>query len=168
MSGTWMKSAAVTALAVGMCAFSGGPTAAAAPPGFPDLDAFTDAPAHLTYSRPDKSANGFSFFRTPDGLSCMVGSLIRCSGSLPGVPVAEYGDCAAVYQTYEAASRSEPFRLERAGECQRATDELLDVGQKLTFDTGYSTTCVVGRDQLTACISNDHGFVLKPSGTWVF
>jgi hypothetical protein len=99
----------------------------------------------------------------------MIGSVTRCSGHLPGLPVDRYGDCAVILQTYEESTRSEPFRFEESTVgCPPATDALLDVGQKLTFATNYTTTCVVGQGRLTACIQNDHGFVLQPSGSWVF
>jgi hypothetical protein len=89
-----------------------------------------------------KSANGYAFFTTPDGLSCMIGSVTRCSGHLPGLPVDRYGDCAVILQTYEESTRSEPFRFEESTVgCPPATDALLDVGQKLTFATNYTTTC---------------------------
>ena len=145
------------------------PPAHAQPAGFPDLSAFTEAPASLDFSRPDRSANGYAFFRTPDGLSCMVGSLVRCSGPLPGLARAEYGDCTFVLQPYEDSQRSEPFRFEKSTDgCSPPTDELLAVGQKATFVSNDTTICAVGTGQLTACIRNDHGFVLQPSGSWVF
>jgi hypothetical protein len=145
------------------------PRAQAQPPGFPDLNAFTEAPASLDFSRPGRLANGYAFFRTPDGLSCMIGSLVRCSGPLPGLAGAEFSDCAFVLQSYEDAQRSEPFRFEKSTDgCSPPTDELLAVGQKATFVSNDTTICAVGAGQLTACIRNDHGFVLQPSGSWVF
>jgi hypothetical protein len=145
------------------------PPAHAQPAGFPDLNAFTEAPASLDFSRPDLSANGYAFFRTPDGLSCMVGSIVRCGGPLPGLTRVEYGDCAFVLQSYEDAQRSEPFRFEKSTDgCSPPTDELLAVGQKATFVSNDTTICAVGAGQLTACIRNGHGFVLQPSGSWVF
>ncbi len=158
--------AMVAALAVGPAV----PSAEAQPPGFPDLNAFTEAPANLDFSRPDRWANGYAFFRTPDGLSCMIGGVRRCSGPVPGLPV-EYGECAVVLQTHEESSRSTPFRFEKSVEgCPPPADELLNVGQKLTLTANNTTTCVVGEDRLTACIDGNgkHGFVLQPSGSWVF
>lgn len=155
-------------MAASLCAVAGPPVAAAEPAGFPDLAAFTEVPSGPQFSRADKWANGYAFFRTPDGLNCMAGSLVRCSGALPGLPAGDYGDCAAVVQTHAAAVGGEPFRLERASDCTPEPDTLLDVGQKLTATTNYTTTCVVGRDRLTACIKDGHGFVLQPSGSWVF
>jgi hypothetical protein len=152
----------------GLYALPGGPAARGQPPGFPDLNAFTEAPSGLNFSRPERWANGFAFFRTPDGIRCMVGSITRCSGELPGLP-AHYGPCAAVLQTYEEATRSEPFRFENSDDqCAPSPDQLLDLGQKLTLTTNFVTTCVVGAGRVTACIQNDHGFVLQPSGSWTF
>ena len=159
----------VATVAAGVALVSTAPAAQAQPPNFPDLNAFSEAPADLHFSRPARWASGYAFFRTPDGLNCMIGSVTRCSGALPGLPSGEYGACAVVLQTYEEATRSLPFRFETSSEdCGPSTDDPLGVGQKLTFTTNYTTTCVVGEANLTACIQNDHGFVLQPSGSWVF
>jgi hypothetical protein len=159
---------AVLIVIAGGFAFPGGPVAHGQPAGFPDLNAFTEAPSGLNFSRPERWANGYAFFRTPDGISCMVGSTTRCSGALPGLP-AQYGSCAAVLQTYEEATRSEPFKFENSSDgCAQSSDQVLDVGQKLTLTTNFVTTCVVGAGRVTACIQNDHGFVLQPSGSWTF
>ena len=168
MFGVLHKALAVAYVAAGLVASPGAPEARAEPPGFPDLAAFTEAPSTVDYSRPDKWANGYSFFRTPDGLNCMAGSLVRCSGPLPGMPAAEFGNCADVLQTHEGAINGEPFVFAKASTCRLGPDELLDVGQKLTLTANDTTTCVVGPDRLTACIRADHGFVLRPSGSWVF
>jgi hypothetical protein len=155
---------AATALAV----VAGPPPADAAPPGFPDLNAFVEASGSTDFSRPDKWANRYAFFRTPDGISCMIGSLKQCHGPIPGLPASDPATCPMVIQTYDA--RSEPFRITQSDKpCAAPTDNLLDIGQKLTF-AAYDTTCVVGENRLTACIDsgNDHGFVLQPSGSWTF
>lgn len=168
MFGALLKSLTILALAAGLCAAPGTPAAHAEPAGFPDLTGFAEAPPNLHFSRPERWANGYAFFRTPDGLNCMAGSLVRCSGSLPGLSPTEYGTCAAVLQTNDAAHRGEPFEFKRESDCESAPDQLLDVGQKVTFTAASTTTCVVGRDRLTACIKDGHGFVLQPSGSWVF
>ena len=160
---------AVLTTIAGLAVLPSTASAHAQPPGFPDLDAFTEAPANLHFSRPVRWASGYAFFRTPDGISCMVGSLTRCSGPLPGLPAETNGACPLVLRTYEQATRSAPFRFETTTDgCKPTTDDLLDVGQKLTFTASDTTTCVVGVDRLTACIQNDHGFVLQPAGSWVF
>jgi hypothetical protein len=55
------------------------------------------------------------------------------------------------------------------GPCVPSVDPVLGAGQKVT-NTALGITCVVGEDSLTACIDTrtDHGFVLQPSGSWVF
>jgi hypothetical protein len=101
----------------------------------------------------------------------MIGSLKQCHGPLPGLPADDYGSCPLVLQTFEEASRSESFRFKRSdGPCSPPTDTLLEVGQKLTLTGNDTTTCVVGADDLVACIdgNNRHGFVLQRSGSWVF
>jgi hypothetical protein len=164
-----IRTLATLAVVAGLAVIPVNATANAQPPGFPDLNAFTDAPANLHFSRPVRWASGHAFFRTPDGLSCMMGSLTQCSGALPGLPAGVNAECAEVLQTSEQVAQSEPFRFETSTDgCQPSTDDLLDVGQKLTFTTNYTTTCVVGEGRLTACIQNDHGFVLQPSGSRVF
>jgi hypothetical protein len=164
-----LRSFAVLMAAAGLTVVPAAQPAKAQPPGFPDLDAFTEAPADLDFSRSAKSADGYAFFRTPDGLDCMVGSLTRCSGNLPGLPAGEFGACAVVLQTYQEATRGEPFRFQASEQgCRPSADQLLAVGQKATFTTHGVTTCVVGAERLTACTNGDHGFVLQPSGSWVF
>jgi hypothetical protein len=146
------------------------PIASATPAGFPNLDAYVEAPPSIDFSRPDRWANGYAFFRTPDGLNCMAGPLSRCSGALPGVGP-EFATCGEVSRTDGQGGRSQPFALRalQAAECEvGGTDPVLEVGQKLTLAGNHTTTCVVGADRLTACIENDHGFVLQPSGSWVF
>ena len=167
MSGPLPKVVVVAFAVTGLVAIPGAPEVRADRPGFPDLASFAEAPSSVDYSRPDKWANGFSFFRTPDGLNCMAGSLVRCSGPLPGLPPAEYGDCAAVHQTYEDAEDGRPFTFS-GSECREEPNQLLDVGQKLTLYGNFTTTCVVGPDRLTACIRSGHGFVLKPDRSWAF
>lgn len=171
MGGTRVLLRILTVLAVigGLYTLPIGQAAKSQPAGFPDLNAFTEAPADTDFSRPDKWANGYAFFRTPDGISCIIGSLKQCHGPLPGIPTDDDRTCPMVIQTYEESTRSAPFRFAHSNEpCAPPTDNLLDVGQKLTLNLG--TTCVVGANRLTACIdsSNDHGFVLQPSGSWTF
>ncbi|MFG1934461.1 hypothetical protein ACGFK1_28040 [Mycobacterium sp. NPDC048908] len=144
--------------------------AGAAPPGFPDLNGFTEVGTPASYTRPDPGSNGYAYFSTPEGISCSIGSTKWCGGNLPGVPAGTGAGCPSVLQTNEMASRSEPFKFTTSDRpCDAPTDPVLNPGQKLTFEA-YGTTCVVGGGGLTACIDSwhDHGFVLQPSGSWVF
>jgi hypothetical protein len=147
------------------------PTAAtAAPPGFPDLNNFTEVPDPGSYTRPDRGSSNYAYFTTPDGISCAIGSTKWCGGNLPGIPAATGAGCPSVTQTNEMASRSEPFKFTTSERpCAAPSDPVLSPGQKLTFEA-YGTTCVVGDGNLTACIDtwHDHGFVLAPSGSWTF
>lgn len=164
-----LRSFTVLIAAAGLAAIGSIPSALGSPPGFPNLDAFTEVPAGVDFSHPEKSANGYAFFSTPDGLHCMVGSLTRCSGNLPGLPAGEFGACTVVLQTYGQATRNEPFRFQTSADgCNPTVDQLLAVGQKVTFAANHTTTCVVGAESLTACTNGEHGFVLQPSGSWVF
>lgn len=142
------------------------PQACAQPQQFPDLSAFAEAPTPSQFSRPDKWANGYMFFRTPDGVNCMIGATKTCYGNLPGLAPAQTSACSSVMQD----DPSTPFRFNRSDQqCVPATDAVLNPGYKLTFEA-RGTTCVVGQDRLTACIDtwHNHGFVLQPSGSWTF
>ena len=154
-------------LVVGLlCATTLTPSAAAQPQQFPDLSAFADVSSPSQYSRPDKWANGYLFFRTPDGVNCMIGAIRTCYGNLPGLGPAQLSACSSVIQDDPSA----PFRFKQSDQpCAQATDALLNPGHKLTFEA-RGTTCVVGQDRLTACIDSwhNHGFVLQPSGSWTF
>jgi hypothetical protein len=57
----------------------------------------------------------------------------------------------------------------QAGQCVPSDDRVLEPEQKLTNAT-FGITCAVGKGSLTACIDtwHDHGFVLKPAGSWFF
>ncbi|BBZ12529.1 hypothetical protein MBRA_27240 [Mycobacterium branderi] len=63
---------------------------------------------------------------------------------------------------------SSDFVFDRhGGACPPFNAAALNAGQKI--ETG-DVTCAVGANQLLACIdpSRDKGFVLQPSGSWVF
>lgn len=179
-----MKSAQfVACIAVAMVASS--PSAAAAPPGFPDLNAFTpvDPQGYLGASRyldnDDKDVG--VWFSTSDGVVCswayfpktmespMGWPGITCMGNIPGIPdsVPDNGGpgCARVWPQ----PVSSDFVFDRhGGACPPfAGAAVLNAGQRI--ETG-DATCVVGANQLVACVdpSRDKGFVLQPSGSWVF
>jgi hypothetical protein len=144
------------------------PLASAQPIGFPDLTRFTDADAgHYTrpFSYAERWSSGYLFFTTPDGINCAIGGSSWCTGDFPGRPD-DPGACDSVQRDGDAATRSFAFGS-NYGHCIPTTDALLASGQKLT-NAAFGTTCVVGEGRLTACIQNDHGFVLQPSGSWVF
>jgi hypothetical protein len=144
-------------------------TAAAAPPGFPDVNAFTPVePKAYTISKPDSTFIGFV---TTRGVSCTWGyssdpnahGPVECSGNILGIPdsAPDGGNSGCA-----AASSNAPI-TRRGGACAPFSSSLatLNGGQKLT---AVNVTCVVGADGLTACIDGDHGLVLQPSGSWTF
>ncbi len=145
-------------------------TASAAPAGFPNVAGFTQvdpAPFARPLTREQRWEVGYLFFRTPDGMNCAIGPTSWCSGAIPGLPALEQSACPSVHQ---GASPAEPFAFGQSDQaCFRTNDALLNIGQKLT-DDAHEVTCVVGIDNLTACINTatNHGFVLQPSGSWTF
>jgi hypothetical protein len=146
------------------------PTAAAQPAGFPDLNQFTavDAGPYVRpFSYAERWANGYLFFRTADGISCAIGGSSWCTGDLPGRPDQPAG-CGNVQSDGGDATR--PFVFgSKEGPCVPSTDPVLGAGQKVT-NAAFGITCAAGSDGLTACIDTrqEHGFVLQPSGSWVF
>ncbi len=145
------------------------PIASAAPPGFPDVNAFSPVdPKAYTISKPDSTFIGFV---TTRGVSCTWGyssdpnahGPVECSGNILGIP-----DSAPDGGTTGcAAARSNAVITKHGGACPPFSSSLttLNGGQKLT---AVNVTCVVGADGLTACIDGDHGIVLQSSGSWTF
>jgi hypothetical protein len=144
------------------------PAATAQPAGFPDLNRFTETdPGHYLrpFSYAERWANGYLFFTSPDGVSCAIGGSSWCTGDFPGRPD-NPGACYSVQRDGDAATQ--PFAFgSNDGPCVPTADKVLGAGQKVT-NTAVGATCVVGEGRLTACTQNDHGFVLQPSGSWVF
>jgi hypothetical protein len=157
--------------------------AAATPPGFPDVNAFApvDPRPHIYDALSGDPHNLQDIrvrFATPYGVACLwsyatsetVYSNMECIGNIPGIPdsVPDNGGlgCARVGQLN---GWSNEIAFDRHwGSCPPFPPiASLDVGQKI--DAG-NTTCVVGDNSLIACIdpAHDRGFVLQPSGSWVF
>jgi hypothetical protein len=157
---------------------AGLPMAAAAPPGFPDVNAFSPVdPNSHTVGNPRSTIIGF---RTPGGVVCTWGfstdpndhDAVECGGNVPGIPDSApdggSSGCAQVKVADYPAQRSGPYVIyKHGGPCPSSFSNLilpLNAGQKLT---ATNITCVVGAGDLTACIdsSDGHGFVLQPSGS---
>jgi hypothetical protein len=151
--------------------------ATAAPPKFPDINGF-QAVDPGRYTTLFGRGGGGIFFATPDGLQCGWASLADgpqdhvsagCSGPLPGLPEGaprgRYG-CEYVGTASSMPSDLSPYGF-FDGTCPVITSPLLNAGQKIT---SANTTCLVGADRVTACIDPilDRGFVLQPSGSWIF
>jgi hypothetical protein len=157
-------------------ALAGLGTATAAPPGFPDLNAFQPVdPAHYAMGG---RGGGQTFFATPDGIQCGWPLTDKpddhvsagCAGPIPGLPdnapVGADG-CSAVGTSTSLPSDLGPYGFHKGTGCPVITSQMLNVGQKISAS---NITCVVGADRLTACIDLilNRGFVLQPSGSWTF
>ena len=153
---------------------------AAAPPGFPDLNAFTPVDTNIYIVGNPRSAT--IGFMAPSGIACTWRyssdpkdhDAVQCGGDIPGLPAsvadAGNGGCAQVEVAGYPANRTGPYVFtRRAGACPAFDSSLLplNVGQKLS---ATNVTCVVGANNLTACIDTveNHGFVLQPSGSTGF
>lgn len=157
----------VIAMSAIACQAIPAPEAAGQPPqGFPDLGGFkaVDSKPFRQQSR----GGMYSSFVTADGLiSCTMasGSSSGCRGDLPGVPRSEgSGDgagCAVVggWDQYSFSSTTV--------HCPPYSGEKLNQNEKLVDG---DMTCAVGGDRLVACINTrgNHGFVLRPEGSWTF
>jgi hypothetical protein len=118
-------------------------------------------------------------FVAPGGVGCSWGfstdpndhEAVLCEGNIPGIPASAPDDgssgCAQVHVVGHANSRTGPYVISRhGGACGPFSGfPPLNVGQKLS---ATNITCVVGADDLTACIdsTDDHGFVLAGSSAF--
>ncbi|WP_322857756.1 hypothetical protein [Mycobacterium shigaense] len=168
---------AATVAVVGLgCSHTTPGIAKAAPPNFPDLNAFQPVdPAPYTATA---RAGGAAYFATPDGLQCSLPNPARpgdhvsasCDGPLPGLPAdSSVGSdgCSMVGSPTSLPTDLGPYRFQAGTGCPIITSPLLNAGHKITK---ADITCVVGADRLTACIDPilNRGFVLQPSGSWTF
>jgi len=148
---------------------------------FPDLSSFAAADWQQ-FDRDGSPGKGYLVrFSTPDGstrCSILNGLTASCVGNIVGIPNAapefardndtfagnDSGSCAGVLLD-NADSYS--FRRNGGGCPPFADTKTLQAGQKLVK---YQITCAVGDGNLTACINTatNHGFVLRPSGSWTF
>jgi hypothetical protein len=181
-----MNSMRWAAVLVGAMMMAPIPMAAAAPPNFPDLNAF-HAVNPDDYSAEHGYATEGVRFGTPDGVHCSVShnsrgseSVASCRGELPGAGGAT-GVLATSYvpTVWQQIDLSQPemyLEMEDHGlrdvPVDPASFQILPAGSKITF---ANVTCAVGDAQLTACIITsaapglvDHGFVLQPGGSSTF
>lgn len=142
------------------------PTVDASPPGFPDLDAFSAVdPAPYVEHGLKASRIGFttptmtcSWDFLPDHNAHVV---VRCRGTIVGMPAdAPQSEAATSCDMVDST-----FARGR-GPCPSEDYPRLAPGHKLT---AVNTTCAVTDDGV-ACIDPvvNHGFVVQPSGSWVF
>jgi hypothetical protein len=154
----------MTVLVLGLAACSSAPKMAAPPANFPDLSAFTPVD-------PNDPKLTWTSFQSPEQISCVLDfgpqKAIVCSGNLRGLPHSVTGKgCPAVRKAGDSSDA--PYAFERSGpEC--VTDRAMHLAAGKKF-VGKNGTCAVGDGGLVACIDadNKHGFVLQPSGSWVF
>lgn len=154
----------------------------ALPNGFPDLSQFTETTVeHIKRSTQASSFDSFASFRTPDGLVCQAysGSSAGCWGSsldaIPGFPAeapnssGETMPCLVPSVTFGGVRMltdpPSPGAFQIASHCDESRAPVLPAGEKVTLG---STVCIVGENRLTACTGDNHGFVIQPSGSWVF
>jgi hypothetical protein len=159
-------------------------TASAVPDGFPDVSQYTETTAdYIKRSTQAGSDKTFAAFRTPDGLlDCMLirSNSAGCSGtspgSIPGFPAdaplgnSEGMPCLAPHVGFGGQQNltdpASPGSFPIDSYCSEGSDlPVLPVGQKVTLGP---TVCLAGENRLTACTDGTHGFVVQPSGSWVF
>ncbi len=170
----------VTVVAGLFAALAGVPAANAEPANFPDLSGFAVA-TDTHQGAFQQTAQQVVKFATPDGLRCSIGALgglapsVRCYGPIPGIAdvplkidpsAAEPCDFGVARLIAANPGAISSFR----GECPTdlADAALLAPGQKVSAGPA---TCGVVAGGVTACIDKTdggHGFVLQPSGSWVF
>ncbi|WP_309224189.1 hypothetical protein [Mycobacteroides sp. CBMA 326] len=148
--------------------------ATAEPAGFPDLNTFADVPAQAYIQKWPRSAPTVSF-STEEGINCGFGApetpnednqFAFCDGPLPGlqnVPARGSGPCDIGSVNSFGISHTQ-------GACEDARPnwKILSPGHKLSYG---NITCAVGRGPVVACverIAHKRGFVLQPSGSFVF
>lgn len=163
MRGTrWIPAAGLV-----LAACSSTPTTASPPANFPDLDAFT------TVDAGDYDDLGDTKFLSPnETVNCLLdrGShkSVICLG-FQGIPASVEGTGCPTVRKADDSGGDVPYVITRSGSgCVTARSvKPMTAGRKLV---GKNATCVVGDNQLVACIDADnrHGFVLQPSGSWVF
>lgn len=153
-------------LFLGVTACSASPPELPSPPkGFPDLNAFSPV------DRKDFKVGGTAFV-SPEQISCLLDygphKSVVCGGNIEGISDTVAGNGCPEVRKPEDGPRNAPYViLQPEGECVTARSMPIATGKKLVGD---NSTCVVGKNNLVACIDADHkhGFVLQPSGSWTF
>lgn len=149
------------------------------PPGFPDLDGFTDVSTDHVVSR----YYALATFTSPTGLQCAMWSsrgdtAAFCFGAVPGLEHPANQVYAGDYKAY--------FDQNAPPDTDKLNGKPLASGQKVILGAGGSLmggdqiTCGV-QDVLVACIvikgfrqnhgddtAQRHGFVLDPQRSWTF
>jgi hypothetical protein len=150
---------------LGVTACSSTPELPSPPVGFPDLNEFTDVD-------PKNFDLGGTAFVSPERISCLLDygphRSVVCGGNIDGIADSVTGTGCPEVRKPEDGPSDAPYVISRPdGDCASARFKPITVGKKLK---GHNSTCVVGGNNLVACIDADHkhGFVLQPSGSWAF
>ncbi|MGV0624911.1 hypothetical protein [Mycolicibacter minnesotensis] len=175
---------AIAGAAGGLLLSTAGGPAAAQPAGFPDFDDFTAAPAETYISTGLKGPGRWVIFSTPYNISCQFDAVeppagasqaIMCDGDMPGLATAPLnsgaqvpGGCVIGTVRSQGAAGLQLNRESTGCGRQFPNGAFLPAGQKVSYG---NVTCAVGPDQLVACVDTSlgqHGFVLRPSGSFAF
>ena len=157
----------IVVLALALAACSPTPEIASPPSHFPDLGAST------AVDPGDYDDLGATKFLSPnEQVNCLLDrgphQSVICLG-FQGARDSVAGAGCAMVRKADESNGDGPYAITRSGSgCVTARSvRPMNAGRKLV---GKNATCVVGKDQLVACIdaSNRHGFVLQPSGSWTF
>jgi hypothetical protein len=149
------------------------------PPGFPDLDSFTDVSQDHDVSR----YYALATFTSPTGLQCAMWSsrgdtAAFCFGAIPGLDHPANQVYAGDYKAH--------FDVTTSPDADKLNGKPLASGEKVILGAGGN---LMGGDQITcgaqdllvACMvirdfrqnhgddtAQRHGFVLRPEGSWTF
>lgn len=173
-----MRALAVPLVLAGLLA--GAVPAAAAPEGFPDVDALPavdPGPYQVFGAHP--STSGW-LFSTPAGLRCQDSLIpdlgIFCRGPLPGAP-------SGITMASVSLTREGEFGRDDTGS-DEASYPLLPTGSR--FAAGNGVVCAVPTVDTLACRAakpdswpaetpdppdrhyGEHGFVIAPTGSWTY
>ncbi|MDO3069572.1 hypothetical protein [Mycobacteroides abscessus] len=152
--------------------------AAAEPPGFPDLNAYSEVSVDQYVSAAGRGMTSV-FFSTTEGVNCGFGhpanpdgrnQLIQCWGPLPGLQdiAAEGSGPCDTGTVNQFGAKYAIGHVKGACKDNRPTSKVLSPGQKVSYG---NVTCGVGDGGSVACIERvnpERGFVLQPSGSFAF
>lgn len=149
------------------------------PPGFPDLDGFTDVSQDHVVSR----YYALATFTSPTGLQCAMWSsrgdtAAFCFGEIPGLDHPANQVYAGDYKAY--FDQNTPPATDKLNGKPLASGEKVILGAGGTLMGGDQITCGV-QEVLVACMlirgfhqnhgddtAQRHGFVLDPQKSWMF
>lgn len=170
----------LTAAVLAAGGVAGPAVAAAAPAGFPDVDAYPAVePGDYAVQGAHPSGSGW-LFATPGGLTCrdsLIPDLgVYCTGAVPGVePPADTVAVSLTKPGVFLAAEQSPSDM---------TARLLPTGSKIA--AGNGVVCAVPTEEELVCRAQkpdswapdtpdppdrhygEHGFVVSPAGSWAY